>query len=322
MLGFAAFDRTNFEAIRQVPPGARVTLERAAPPRVVGVPTDPGGPRDVTRAVDRIVGRLRGRPAKSRRTVASRTANTFRWRIALSGGIDSTIIAGLSGGHPPGRGGRRRRLAGRLTTRTRRSPAGVAAASALPLPSSRWAPSSCAPTIRGSCSRAARRVRRTRPTVSATPCGGIARAPRSRCAAKAPTSCSSDTGCTSGPRRTWIERSTRWQACPPNRSRLRRLLRRRRWLAVVPTRTASSRAQQHAAHASTREPPSDSFRPWNDGPQHRVPGARSSTGRWRGSSVSVPEPARTARQYVQSASSARRQRSAAASGAEDRAPGP
>ena len=102
VLGFAAFDRTSFEAIRQVPPGARVTLSVAAPPRVVDAPKDPGGPRDVTLAVDRIADDC---AAVLRKAVARRISHSehFPVAIALSGGIDSTIIAGLSGGHPPGR---------------------------------------------------------------------------------------------------------------------------------------------------------------------------------------------------------------------------
>ena len=102
VLGFAAFDRTSFEAVRQVPPGARVTLSLAAPPRVMAAPKDPGAPRDVSLAIDRIADDC---AAVLRRAVARRISHSeyFPVAIALSGGIDSTIIAGLSGGHPPGR---------------------------------------------------------------------------------------------------------------------------------------------------------------------------------------------------------------------------
>ena len=78
VLGFAAFDRTSFEAIRQVPPGARVTLSVAAPPRVVDAPKDPAA--RATSLSQSIESRTTARPSCEKPSpAASRTANTFRW---------------------------------------------------------------------------------------------------------------------------------------------------------------------------------------------------------------------------------------------------
>ena len=102
VLGFSAFDRTNFAAIRQVPPGARVTFGASAPPRIIDALKDPGAPRTDALDVDRIADDC---AAALRQAVERRISHSeyFPVAIALSGGIDSTIIAGLSSGHPQGR---------------------------------------------------------------------------------------------------------------------------------------------------------------------------------------------------------------------------
>ncbi len=102
VLGFAAFDRTSFAAIRQVPPGARVTFGAAAQPRVVDSSEDPGAARTGELALDRIAEQC---AAVLRRAVDRRISHSeyFPVVVALSGGIDSTIIAALSSGQPVGR---------------------------------------------------------------------------------------------------------------------------------------------------------------------------------------------------------------------------
>lgn len=102
VLGFSASDRTNFAAIRQVPPGARVTLGATGPPCVIGGSTDPGEPRLGDLAPSTIADEC---AAVLRRAVERRISHTehFPVAIALSGGVDSTIIAGLAMSDPGAR---------------------------------------------------------------------------------------------------------------------------------------------------------------------------------------------------------------------------
>lgn len=102
VLGFAGFDRTTFAAIRQVPPGAHVTLSASAQLRVINAPNDPGAPRAGALAIDRIADEC---AAVLRRAIERRISHSeyFPVALALSGGLDSTIIASLSTGLPPGR---------------------------------------------------------------------------------------------------------------------------------------------------------------------------------------------------------------------------
>ena len=102
VLGFAAFDRTSFAAIRQVPPGARVTLSPPAQPRVIDASDEPGVPRPGEPPLDRITEQC---AAVLRRAVERRVLHSehFPVAIALSGGIDSTIIACLSSRIPAGK---------------------------------------------------------------------------------------------------------------------------------------------------------------------------------------------------------------------------
>lgn len=101
VLGFSAVDRTNFAAIKQVPPGSRVTLAGATQPRVAEFEADPGDARAGGLANDDIAEQC---ATVLRRAVGRRIAHCehFPIALALSGGIDSTIIACLSGGGSPG----------------------------------------------------------------------------------------------------------------------------------------------------------------------------------------------------------------------------
>ena len=96
VLGFCAADRTNFSAIRQVPPGGRVTLPAsglcAGAPVVIESTDDPGAASREDLDVDRID---RECAAVLARAVARRIRHSqhFPVVVALSGGIDSTIIA-------------------------------------------------------------------------------------------------------------------------------------------------------------------------------------------------------------------------------------
>lgn len=102
VLGFAAFDRTSFAAIRQVPPGARLTFGAAAQRSVIDSSNDPGAVPTGGLALDRIVEQC---AAVLRWAVERRISHSeyFPVVVALSGGIDSTIIAGLSSGEPAGK---------------------------------------------------------------------------------------------------------------------------------------------------------------------------------------------------------------------------
>ena len=102
VLGFSASDRTSFAAIAQVPSGARVTLRASASPRIFETPPDPGAPQGSDLAVDRIPEEC---AAILREAIDRRISHSeyFPVALALSGGIDSTIIAALSAGHVRGR---------------------------------------------------------------------------------------------------------------------------------------------------------------------------------------------------------------------------
>jgi asparagine synthase (glutamine-hydrolysing) len=95
VLGFAAWDRTNFEAIRQVPPGGSVTLRAGPDGRVQArVSEAPGPPAPDPQALD--LERIDANCARLlERAVRRRIDHSERFPvlIALSGGIDSTIIA-------------------------------------------------------------------------------------------------------------------------------------------------------------------------------------------------------------------------------------
>jgi asparagine synthase (glutamine-hydrolysing) len=98
VLGFSAFDRTSFASVRQVPPGACVTLSASAPPRIGTAPDDPCAPRASDLTVDRLAEDC---AAVLRQAVERRISHSeyFPVAVALSGGIDSTIIAALAGNH-------------------------------------------------------------------------------------------------------------------------------------------------------------------------------------------------------------------------------
>jgi asparagine synthase (glutamine-hydrolysing) len=96
VLGFCSWDRTNFAAIRQVPPGGRVTIRAEHPGGARVSPADPSHLR-ATRALD--VGRLDADCARLvgravRRRIDHRDGGPVV--LALSGGIDSSILAALA----------------------------------------------------------------------------------------------------------------------------------------------------------------------------------------------------------------------------------
>jgi asparagine synthase (glutamine-hydrolysing) len=130
VLGFCASDRTNFAAIRQVPPGARVTLAGSAMPSgrptVVEAASDPGVAGGEMLDLDSIdlEGAARLDDAVARRI---RHSERFPVVVALSGGIDSTIIARCAARMPAGQvasltigggdGGNDERIAGTVARR-------------------------------------------------------------------------------------------------------------------------------------------------------------------------------------------------------------